>query len=103
MEGRASEREVREQLQRMGFVGREADGIVQEAYRSRLRFFGKRSIEFEKKQLAVFILGGIMVCLAPFAGAPWTLFGGFNLIPFFVAGLGIVFMITAVKLRPKDK
>jgi hypothetical protein len=103
MEGGASEPEVREQLRRAGFDGRAADGVVQEAYRSRLRFRGKRVFEFDAKQLALFVIGGLFLLLAPFMGAPWSLFGGFNLLPFFVGGLGIGLMITAVKMRPNLK
>lgn len=103
MERGIPEREIRDQLQRHGITGRAADGVVQEAYRSRLKLFGKRSFAFERWQLVVFCVGALLVIAAPFTGAPWTMFGGFNITMFLVAGIGISLMIGAVKLRPKVK
>ena len=103
MERGITEREIRDQLERQGFAGRAAYGVVQEAYRSRLKMYGKRSYAFEKKQLIVFCIGALCVLGSPFTAAPWSMFGGFNITMFIVAGLGIALMIGAVKLRPKLK
>src|SRR6516165_4500642 len=98
MERGITEREIRDQLERQGFAGRAADGVVQDAYRSRLKMVGKRSFAFEKKQLIVFCLGALCVIGSPFTGAPWSMFGGFNITMFVVAGFGIFLMIGAVKM-----
>ncbi len=103
MESGASEHEVREQLRRAGYTGSAADGIIQDAYRSRLKLTGRRSTEFERKQLIVFISGGLLLLGAPFVAPPWSMFGGFNIVPFVLGAVGIVLMIGAVKMRPKFK
>ena|SRR5260221_6717700 len=103
MEKGVTESEIRDQLRRAGIIGGAADGVVQEAYRGRLKLRGRRSLEFDRRQLILFTLGVACIALSPIAGAPWSMFGGFNFNAMIVIGIGVSLMLGAVALRPQLK